>query len=286
MKSSFIVIAMGAAALLTACATAPKQIDQLETARAEVQSLAADPDASQIASKELQDARNSLQAAENALQDKKPLAEVVHHAYVAQRYAEIGKERIEEAHAREQIAKSEGERNRVLLQAREREAEAATQQAQAATAVAESQAQQLQELQKELQAQQTERGMVLTLGDVLFDTNTATLKPGADLTLERLSRFMMERPETRVIIEGHADSRGSESYNQELSARRARAVADALITRGVPADRFDVIGRGESFPVASNDSPSGRQQNRRVEIVFSDPNGRFAEGARRDTSLR
>jgi outer membrane protein OmpA-like peptidoglycan-associated protein len=282
----FIVLAIAASAFVAGCASTPKQIDQLEQARAEVETLSQDPLAAQVANVELRSARDSLNRADAALKEGEPREEVLHLAYVAQRYAEIGKSRIEEAQARQQIAQSEAERNRVLLEARTREAEAAQEKAQVAEAAAEGTQQELQALQKELtdlQAQQTERGMVLTLGDVLFDTGAATLKPGADLVISRLSEFLSEYPDTRVIIEGHADSRGSEAYNQELSARRAQAVADALISRGVPSNRFEILGRGESFPVASNDSSAGRQQNRRVEIVFSDDKGRFAEGARRTT---
>ncbi|MGH8284164.1 MAG: OmpA family protein, partial [Steroidobacteraceae bacterium] len=137
----------------------------------------------------------------------------------------------------------------------------------------------LENLQRDfsdLQARQTERGMVLTLGDVLFDTGAATLKPGADLAVDRLARFLNENPNMRVIIEGHADSRGSDAYNEALSRRRADAVAEALAIRNVEGDRVHAMGRGEGYPVASNASAAGRQQNRRVEIVFSDTGGRFA----------
>jgi outer membrane protein OmpA-like peptidoglycan-associated protein len=283
---ALVVLALAASAWVAGCASTPKQIDQLDQARAEVETLSQDPLAAEVASVELRSARDSLNRADAALKEGEPREEVVHLAYVAQRYAEIGKAHIEEAQARQKVAQGEAERNRVLLDARTREADAAKQKAEAAEAVAEGQQQELQALQKELtdlQAQQTERGMVLTLGDVLFDTGAATLKPGADLVIGRLGDFLGEHPETRVIIEGHADSRGSETFNQELSSRRAQAVADALIARGVPSNRFEILGRGESFPVASNESAAGRQQNRRVEIVFSDEKGRFAEGARRTT---
>jgi outer membrane protein OmpA-like peptidoglycan-associated protein len=126
----------------------------------------------------------------------------------------------------------------------------------------------------------------MTLNDVLFDTGRATLKPGADRDLDRLAQALKDNPNTRVLIEGHTDSVGGEDYNQVLSERRAEAVGDALRTRGVPPDRFDVKGLGKAFPVASNDTQAGRQQNRRVEIVFSDASGRFAQGTTTSTSTR
>lgn len=99
-----------------------------------------------------------------------------------------------------------------------------------------------------LQAKQTERGMVVTL-DVLFDTVQSTLKPGADVTLDRLATYMKSNQQARVGIEGHTDSRGSDEYNDALSERRADAVAAALIRRGVSSDSVKAIGRGKAYPV-------------------------------------
>lgn len=288
MKLRSILTGVTCVAVLGACASAPERIEQLEQARADVQSLEQDPLAQQAASKELAAARNVLQQADTAVEQKQPREEIVHLAYVAERYAEIGKARIAEANARRQIAQGQEERNRVLLEAREREAQLAQQRAQQAQQQAEVARQdalsaraELEDMQKqfsELQAKQTERGMVLTLSDVLFDTGQATLKPGADLALDRVAEFLRENSGTRVIVEGHTDSRGSEEYNLQLSERRAQSVADALRTRGIEPGRFQVVGRGEGYPVANNGTAEGRQQNRRVEIVFSDNAGRFAQG--------
>ena len=104
--------------------------------------------------------------------------------------------------------------------------------------------------------------------------------------MDRLAHALKDNPNTRVKIEGYTDSVGSDSYNQELSQRRAQAVADALQSRGVPADRYQIEGLGKEFPVATNDTPAGRQQNRRVEIVFSDDAGRFAQGETAHTNRR
>jgi outer membrane protein OmpA-like peptidoglycan-associated protein len=301
MKRSLISFAV-AAALLTACASTPKRVESLEQARTDVQTLSQEPTASQAASRELAAARSSLNAAEQALK-KGDLDDVNHYSYLASRQAQTGKSRVDESVARQQVTQAEAERNRVLLDARTREAErattaanSATAQAQAAQAAAEqrgaeadaarqdalaarAEAADMQKALEELQARPTERGMVLTLSDVLFDTGAATLKPGADQALGRIADFMSANPETRVMIEGHTDSRGSDSYNDELSRRRAQAVKDALATRNISGDRVEAIGRGEGFPVANNETRAGQQQNRRVEIIFSDKGGRFAQGA-------
>jgi outer membrane protein OmpA-like peptidoglycan-associated protein len=288
--------------LLGACATAPERVEQLEQARAEVQALERDPLATQRATCELQAARGTLQRAESALEEGAPREEVVHLAYVAERHAEIGQARLTEARAREQVAQGEAERNRVLLEARTREAELAASKAREAQAAAQAKSQELEQARqaelaarselesmqqqfKELEAKQTSRGMVLTLSDVLFDVDQATLKPGAALALDRLAEFLQENPQTRIIIEGHTDSTGSAEHNEGLSQRRAEAVAQALLTRGVESNRFEIMGRGEAYPVASNSTAAGRQRNRRVEIIFSDTSGQFAEGAR-STVLR
>jgi len=174
-------------------------------------------------------------------------------------------------------------------EAREREAQAARSEAETAKNTAQASQSQLanarQELQ-DLQAKQTQRGMVVTLSDVLFDTGRATLKPGADRALDRLAQYLKDNPNVRVLIEGHTDSRGSSAYNEELSQRRAQAVAEALSERGVPGDRYVAKGLGKEYPVASNSTAAGQQQNRRVEIVLSDESGRFAQGPQDQNSLR
>jgi len=268
------------AAVLGACASIPQRNAELEQARAQVQTLAAEPLAQQAAAHDLDAARASLNQADAALAQHEPPAVVNHLAYMAARHADAGEARVEEARARNDVAKAQDDRNRILLQARSREAQNAQAQAQAAQNQAQAAQQQLESAQQQLQdlqAKQTQRGMVLTLGDVLFDTNKATLKPGADQHIDRLATFLQKNPNERLIIEGYTDSTGSEDYNQELSRRRAQAVADALAAHGIPASRYQVVGRGQGFPVATNSTPAGRQQNRRVEIVFSDQAGRFAE---------
>ncbi|MBW2058224.1 MAG: OmpA family protein [Deltaproteobacteria bacterium] len=117
------------------------------------------------------------------------------------------------------------------------------------------------------EVERKEDRLVVTMADaVLFDVNSAALKPGARETLTRMAEVMIRYPDTDILVKGHTDSRGSEKYNQELSERRAKTVKNYLIDKGVSGSRVTAIGFGETMPIASNDTPEGRQKNRRVEI--------------------
>jgi outer membrane protein OmpA-like peptidoglycan-associated protein len=135
------------------------------------------------------------------------------------------------------------------------------------SAQAESDALQLQI--DELNARETDRGLVVTLGDLLFETGRADLKGGATSNLDKLALFLGEYPDRTVLIEGHTDNVGSDDQNMDLSNRRAYSVRSYLAGRGISADRLSSTGMGESAPIASNDTDTGRQQNRRVEIIIS-----------------
>jgi len=122
-------------------------------------------------------------------------------------------------------------------------------------------------------AKATDRGLVLTLGDVLFATGRSELRGGAVRNLDQLAAFLRQYPERTAIIEGHTDGVGSASSNLGLSQRRADSVEQYLIRQGVDSNRLHATGRGQGYPVADNDTASGRQQNRRVEIIISEPAG-------------
>lgn len=257
MGTGFVTAAIVGATFLVACAAEkPFDTQALEQARTEVQTLSHEPAASEVASDDLAAARLSLSQAEDALKENNQ-EDVDYHSYIASRKARTGEAQIAERGARQRLAQFNGERERVLLEARNAQLEA----------------------QNKLAAQQTSRGLVLTLSGVLFDTGAATLQPGASPSLDRVSGYMNEYPKTHLIIEGHTDSQGSPNKNRQLSQLRAEAVADALVLRGVARGRIETIARGPDMPVASNTTAAGRQQNRRVEMVFSDDTGRFAEGA-------
>jgi outer membrane protein OmpA-like peptidoglycan-associated protein len=188
------------------------------------------------------------------------------------------------------VAAGQIERDQIMLAARTREAEnakASAANSRAAAQVALSQRDQANEeaaranedkarVQAELDALKatpTPRGLVMTLGDVLFDTGRAELKSGASRKLDQLSQFLVEHPDRRVQIDGFTDSVGTDSYNEDLSQRRADAVKTALINRGVQPSRIGTEGYGKAYPVASNSDSGGRQLNRRVEVVIGNDNG-------------
>ena len=125
----------------------------------------------------------------------------------------------------------------------------------------------------QLKARPTPRGLVLTLGDVFFDTGRAQLNPGANRKLDQLAQFLNEHKERRVQIDGFTDSVGTDSYNEDLSQRRANSVKSALLSRGVAASRIGTEGYGKAYPVANNVDSGGRQMNRRVEVVIGEDNG-------------
>jgi outer membrane protein OmpA-like peptidoglycan-associated protein len=270
---------------MMACATGPKTNTAIEEARAAIEQVERHPMAGEVALTEVDAARVSLREAESLAKDRKSEKDINNAAYIAKRHAQVAEEQIKVAEAKKSQEAAASERQAIVLDAREREATIQADDARMKAQDAENKARDLQAqdaankerialLEKQLadlNVKKTERGLVLTLGDVLFDTAQATLKAGAVPTIERLGDFLKDAQDRSVQIEGHTDSVGEDSYNQELSARRADAVKQALLSRGISSDRIQTVGKGENLPIASNDSAGGRQQNRRVEIIINDP---------------
>lgn len=198
----------------------------------------------------------------------------------ARRQAAIAQQAADQQAAALAAASAQAQRNEALIAARQAEADEARRQAEIARQTADQQAAAYQariaeqESQlKELDAKKTDRGMVITLGDVLFAVNKAQLSPGGVRNVQKLANFLKQYPQRKVLIEGHTDSTGSRSINQPLSERRADAVQTALVDMGVSGDRIETRGYAEQYPVASNNTAAGRQLNRRVEIILSDDSG-------------
>src|ERR1700691_653971 len=273
---------IGTALVLYACASAPPIDPVLEGARATVAQAEADPNANQYAALDLDSAKKDLDMAEAAAANHRP-AEIAQPASLATQLARIAMARGAAMAADAKVAAGQAERDRIQLAAREREVQYANQQVAAANsevAAANSERDQAAEESARLQAQveqlkatQTPRGLVLTLGDVLFNTGRAELNPGAGRKLDQLAQFLNQHPDRRIEIDGFTDSVGPDDYNQDLSQRRADAVKAALLSRGIDGSRITTQGFGKSFPVASNNDSGGRQLNRRVEVVIGGDNG-------------
>jgi outer membrane protein OmpA-like peptidoglycan-associated protein len=277
-----LLTGISTALALCACASTPLTDPVLEGARAAVSQAEADPNANQYAALDLDSAKKDLAMAEAADANRKP-AEIDQPAYLATQMARIAMARGAAKAADAKVAAGQAERDRIQLAAREREVQyanqqvaAANSQVQAANSERDQAAEQSARLQAEvdqLKATQTPRGLVLTLGDVLFNTGRSDLNPGAGRKLDQLAQFLNDHPERRIEIDGFTDSVGPDDYNQDLSQRRADAVKSALMSRGIDGSRIATQGFGKAYPVASNNDSGGRQLNRRVEVVIGGDNG-------------
>jgi outer membrane protein OmpA-like peptidoglycan-associated protein len=290
--------------VLAGCASAElaqaakTQLGRAQTAYRQAQS---DPNVQALAQLQLADAQKAVQAAEQA----KTPEEMQQLGYVAERKAQIASvvgasRKIEQdtqrlsketsdilLQKRERelkAARAEAEEARKAAEARARDAETKAREAEQARAQAESARAQAEAEAKaraaeqvktaalarelaDLKAQQTDRGLVLTVGDVLFATGKAEVAAGGLRSIDKLADFLKQNPKRNLLIEGHTDNTGPEDFNLKLSQQRADAVRDALTSRGVAADRITTKGYGPKYPAVGNDSPAGRQQNRRVEVV-------------------
>jgi OmpA-OmpF porin, OOP family len=276
--NSRVMLSVAIAAVLSGCVTAPEPNAPLEAARAIVPQVEASPRAG-VAASEIANARKSLDTANRLDESRGKRADIEYEAHIASTSAQVAQEKIRTAEANDEIAAGTAQRQVVLLQARERESQRSSAQASDARRAADASEQRADSLEAELadlKLQKTERGLVLTLGDVLFDTNQATFKPAAYGTLDRLAMALRDKATRKVLIEGHTDNIGSNESNQGLSERRAQSVQSGLSERGVTREQISSVGKGENFPVASNDSSEGRQSNRRVELIFTQDQARVA----------
>jgi outer membrane protein OmpA-like peptidoglycan-associated protein len=277
-----LLTGMGLALVLCACVTTPQPNAALESARAAVQAAEQDPNVSKYAALDLQAAKTDLAIAEEAALHHRDAA-IAQPAYMAAQNAQLARLHAAAKADDARVAAGQAERDQIMLAARNREvqnAKAATTEAKMATNAALDQrdqaAQEAARLQAEvdqLKATQTPRGLVMTLGDVLFDTGKSELNSGSSRKLDQLAQFLSEHKDRRVQIDGFTDSVGSDAYNEELSRRRADAVKTALIVRGIDASRIGTQGYGKAYPVANNNDSGGRQLNRRVEVVIGGDNG-------------
>ena len=246
-KNGYFSMILVAAAIVSGCSSIP-QNPSLTEAHNNYNNAQTNPQVTKMAALELKEASKFLDKADAALNKRESDATVNHLAYMAKQQVAIAQETAKEKTAELAVTNAKADRERVLLEEAKRQLE-------------------------ELKAEKTERGLVITLGDILFRTNMAQLEFNGMRTVQKLADFLKLHPQRTALIEGHTDSTGSHAYNQDLSDRRAHAVRMALLDSGISSDRIPSRGYGEIFPVASNDTAEGRQLNRRVEIILSDENG-------------
>ncbi len=294
--------AVATALMLGACASAPPSPPpELVSARSAVHSAETDPNVLAGAPLELKKASDSLNRADVAFSRGDALSEVASTAYVAEqqaraamalaqakrnddaiRGAEVDRERVradiksrearqaQGAAATARVEASLARQQAASAEARADNAQASAAAANATAADAQQQTAMLQQQLSDLQAKHTDRGMLVTLGDVLFEFDQADIKPSAQASLRKLADFLQQHPDRRVLIEGYTDNTGSAAYNASLSQRRAESVAAALAAMGVSRARIDSVGYGKGFPIADNNSDTNRALNRRVEVYISD----------------
>jgi OmpA-OmpF porin, OOP family len=267
---------------------------RLANAKAAYAIAKANPNVEMYAQVPLKDAGRAVEMAAQA----EKFDEMDHLAYLAERKTQIAvavaeeqvaenekialsretEQLIIQTSAREQTAKREARESNRGARASNAQAIASSEQARKSNAEAWSQTQKADmatakadKLEQEIAAMKgrmTERGIVLTIGDVLFATGKATLSPAADHEIYKLADFMKEHPDRNLLIEGHTDSTGTERTNLGLSLERANAVRDKLVDREISGSRITTKGLGEEFPIAGNDTAAGREQNRRVEVII------------------
>lgn len=249
---------------LQGCAGQHSSDQDLQRANADFQKVKEDGSVLRSAPKDVIRAGESLARAERLSSYLGSGADVTHYAYLSSRYSEIAREHSNLMLITERLAKLDLERQRLQLALRE-----------AKLTSAQQQGKWLEDQILSLVTTQTDRGLVMTLGDVLFDAGHAELKSSANRTVLKVVQFLQLNPRRVVRIEGYTDSTGDRQENLKLSKDRAQAVADVLTDLGVDEKRIQVQGYGQEYPVNANASERGRAQNRRVEIVFSDDQGQL-----------
>ena len=265
-------------ATLSACSSMPESNAQIEALQDNYESLATNQATIKYASVDLKEAQDTLSQAESLYKKDGDSEAVEHKIYLASKQMEIVEAKTERGLADERTQEAELRRQQVLLDAKDQqlaqaETTAAIYRAKAMAAQEraselESKAMSLSNQVDNLTTKKTDRGVVLTFGDILFETGESDVKPGAMRTLERVAEFLKEYPERQIVVEGFTDSVGRDEFNQQLSEKRAQSVESALADSGVKEARLQSKGFGESHPVASNSTKEGRQLNRRVELLI------------------
>jgi len=261
-KNTLNAVLVSSSFLLGACAGTPDKIDSLEAARSAYLETSSKNTVAKHAANELDEARDALSRADKIWRDDGKENHVDHYAYVATQKVEIAELIAQRAEDDAKLEQMNLERQRAQLDVRSQEVDQARAEALA-----------LQQQLTEMQAKVTARGIVATLGDLLFDSGKAGLKDSSMGNIQKIANFMVTYPERNAVVEGHTDNMGDDDFNYDLSRERAYTVKSTLISLGVDQSRITTKNLGESTPVADNNTRAGRQKNRRVEVIFPDLGG-------------
>jgi len=243
--------------VVSACSSTPKNVELLDQARFEYNEIAKNERVVEDAPEAMARARDSLEEAELRWDRKEEQWRIEHVAYLVRQQVETAKLIASTAQTEREIVRLTHEKSQLTQSMRE-----------AQIVEARQQTSDIERQMSGLQTEQTERGMVLTLGDTMFETGEATLAPGAARNIAKIAAFMRNYPERRAVIEGHTDSEGDPRYNLRFSQERALTVRSALIHTGIPSSSITIKGFGDTRPIASNTTDAGRQSNRRIDIVI------------------
>lgn len=266
------------AALVGACSSGPATTSLLDQTRSDYRMAQSNPNVASYAPLEMKQASDALAQANAAASHNDSAEKIDKLAYLAKQKIALTQEVAKQKSAEAEVASAGKERNKIQLDQRTNEANQAkesAEQSKLAAQQAQARTAQLEAQLADLAAKKTERGMVITLGDVLFGTDLARLNSDGMRTAQKLANVLQQHPQRTVLVEGFTDSTGTAAHNQELSERRATAVRSALLELGVARERVAIRGYGESYPVAANDTAQNRQLNRRVEIILSDESGKI-----------
>lgn len=258
-----------ASLLLAACSAAPAKPVGADVVRGKLTALQADPQLATLAPVAIKEAEAAVIAAEVPRKDKD---EGLHLVSLADSKVDLATSQAKSRLLEDQRKALSEQREGARLDARTQEADNARSDANIALASAAAEklkADALRQQVADLNAKATERGLVVTLGDLLFATGKSELLGGATSNLGKLAAFLNQYPDRTVAIEGYTDNVGSDASNQSLSQRRADSVKSYLLGQGIAASRLSASGMGEGSPVAGNDTATGRQQNRRVEVIIA-----------------
>lgn len=281
------LLAAAVIAALTGCSTMAEPNPTLDRAHVNYRALQADPQSALMAPTEMSQADEALRTADAAWTQHDKPGTVDHLAYLAQQRVAIARE-TSATKTWEQVtataktgadaakARADSDRARTDVAAARQTTQDKTIELAVVKAGAlqdKARATELEVQLRDLNAKQTDRGDIISLGDVLFDSNRAEMRGSGQRDMSKLVAFFKQYPKRTALIEGYTDSQGDQDANVDLSQRRAMAVRNALVEQGVATDRLNTRGYGDAYPVASNTTSAGRQMNRRVEIVLSGEDG-------------